>query len=703
MSSDNPTVNEALVNAKAVREEQEEKSSLRKLQKKLSNLVNNTADLLDDNVEMNKNIAKESKALITPMDFISGFSALRGPTIPNENVDKDITISYANVEPAISLEDTQKSVLNAISDLPKTFVTPFKYFAEKLNEVVFGIHETKLIADQTLETENRIYDIIAEQNEAIRTSILRGEGMDTPIFQPDLSFVDKLKVAIDESIKMMPNYAQVSLGLVGRAINFFVKLTAILIPFSKLLLGGVVLATVATMGTFAGEFEKTGKALKKLFDSGDLKEVGSNILNTFGSLAEDIADNFEWSDDFTELMQTFKDLKDNQIIPAFDYIINDVFKSFAEEMHHVFVDVLGPKFQAALDWFKEPGNINSITDGLKIVSDFVSDALIFFFGDLLPPILDSLGGLFKIAILAVKNLYKLAKIVIPPLATGLKELVTDVATTIGALADHLGDLFNAESFVEILMAVGDIATDLAIFVLNMVDNALTTLFKVLSLDKVIGLKDGESIVERIARFMGDVWNGITNKIDEFDAAVRKAFTDTYNDLSSFIESINPVTFIKEKIVALVDLLKDLIPSVDDIKAAIKDTIKSIPLIGETLHDTIYGEDPIEKASKKAVTIQEETKNPFNFDSRWNGSDGKNIHTENNMEDLMKSLSNLSDGLNNTPVIIQNNIAAPVAPQSSASTDSRVSGVARTTPQMTPSDRHLYGSNHLFGGDEGNGW
>jgi hypothetical protein len=708
MNEDNPSVSQALKNARKessandIRDRQEQRAIFKTLSDKIERM-SSTTEKLNKTVEKDpfnkETFVKSFLANKLNTDFISktiidkvqSFGAL---TKTPEKMFTPVSMDIVQQGPIIdnmtggfvdvSKEETQKQVLSSLKNLTNAFPEikrPFIYLSKKLFELKDITNHMSKTTDKSYTTELQIYNAITEQNESLKTLLLRQRVRELPDFSKmGLSYVDQLKMSmkdIMESVKevMIDSYkrntptliktslfgASKGFGIIGNLLAFVGRFAAILLPFKSLMVGGAALSMIYSMFDFTADFAKTSEALNKLF-TGGFSNIGENLINMFEAMQSDLGSMFEFSDKFNELISNIGDLVTNHIMPMFRAIYFDLLVRMADNIKMLFEKYIQPGVEAFNEWWNSSGPAD-IDRYITNFTDIFIDGLNILFRDILPPIFDLVTQAIK-AISPVlefigniaKELINSATIILPAVFRGFLRLFEDIIVFIQDLLPALKQIFAPESFGDFYMGIENLIGSLVKFIFNTVDNLVTFILDLLDLDQMMGLKEGETVVEGIARF----FRFIGDKIEGFFKSIRDSIVSIIDDGINFVVKYNPIDMLQKKIVELFQYISDMIPSMDDIVNIIRNGAKGLS-IPDWVINKVLGE---EKIKVSGVTDPNEK-----------------------VRDLYDTISQ-NDAQGATIVY---------APTTNTTNNSRrgngggrPSGTPRTTPEMNPSDRYILG-------------
>jgi hypothetical protein len=708
MNKDNPTVSESLKDmksAESIRDKQEQRSFFKDLTDKLDRVA-------DTNAKLNKNVEKDPfnketfvKSFLgnkINTDFISKtimnkiqsygslgkkpeklFTPVAMETINQGPILDNMTGNFIDV----SKEETQQQVLGALKNLTKAFpeiTKPFVYLSKKLFELKDITSHMSKTTDKTYDTELQIYSAITEQNEALKTLLLRQSGALPDFSKMNQTYLDKLKegmkdimtsvkeVMIDSYKKNTPSFIKTSLfgatktfGIVGQLLGFVSNFARILIPFKSLFIGGVAASLFYSMFEYIGDFTKTGEALSDLMNVNSLSDVLPLLKGVFEDLGSDLSNMFAFSDKFKELITNIGNLVTNHIMPAFRAIYFDVMLKLAESMQSLFENYIIPGVDKFNEWWNSSGPAD-IDKYITNFTDIFIDGLNILFRDILPPIFDiitraieTLWPVIEFISSIAKELIHSATIILPAVFNGFLRLFDDIIIFIQELLPALKQIFAPESFGEFFTGIENLLGSVGKFLLNTVDNLITFILDLLDVDQMMGLKEGETVLEGIGRF----FTFIGDKIEGFFKSIRDSIESMLNKGIDFVVKYNPIVMLKNKIVELFKVITDMIPSMDNIITMLRDGAKSLG-VSDWIIDKVLGE---EKATPLVIS---------------NDNVGRDAQDLKNMG-------------SNDPTVVVVPVATPSTPQPNHNRGrghaSTVSGVARTTPDMTPSDKRLYGT------------
>jgi hypothetical protein len=307
-----------------------------------------------------------------------------------------------------------------------------------------------------------------------------------------------------------------------------------------------------------------------------------------------------------------------------------------------------------------------LTDSLISFSYFVTDVLIFFFESVLPPILDTIGFAFRTAETAIRATTPAFVFIftemLPGLLRGIERQFTAIGDYIQNIIDDFAAIFNSENPIQFANSFTNVSVSLSGFVLSTIDNILSTIMDVFAIDDLLGVEDGTLVSEMLS----DLFSSLSEKFIDFVSNVRDAFVEKIDEITDYIMSLDPLELIIDKIQMFVNSIVDLIPTPADILNGIRGFVTDIPLIPDAVRDRLLGVGTVQASEiQSPATVVPGA-----------------IREIQAREELTRELNMII----NTP-------QTQVQPRQTPGI-SRPSGVPRTSPNMTPSDRVLYGFGEL---------
>lgn len=723
---DNPTVSQAL-EADKVRKKQEDRAFFKNLSEKLEKIeaVNSKLNTNIDKQQKSQDVIKDR---FDKASFIENFMKFyKGK---NNNLDQNFSpvemdevnkgkIIDGFIDDDVSKEDTQLKVLNGINNfhslLPEIY-KPLQYVSTKINSIYAEITKSNNLLETQIDKEDDIKFMMGEALEKMSSILLRSSGVSSEKegyndFEDSNTFYDWIKEKIGITIsktqdiilkgyeKHTPKMVKSTLSITSKSnkmmlkslggfmsfIGFFLKVIS---PFNKLFLAAGALSLIGSMFNYMGDFTNTAEKITNSFSEGfsgtsdaidklikaesgtfleNLKNViasfTSDFLSFFGigednksvlsssmaSVQSDILGMFEFSDKFKELISNVKNLFENNIIPLFNAIKVDLFGRIFE--------LIKPIVEEFNSWWSSSGPAD-LKSGFESVNNILIDSLNFLFTKILPPIFDTITAAVKTVMPVVETIGTIVKefisimtVVIPDIFQGVVRQFDNIVLFFQDVSKNLTKIFAPESFSEFFMGLEGLIGSVIKFALNTLDNIATTIFDIFNIDEWLGMKDGEKISEAIVRFFTFIGDSIEQTFADAKDWVLQSVDDLVSKVTGFFTSIF-----------------DLVPSIDDITAMIKNSIRSINIPGAGwLIDKISGKET--QVTPKAV------------------NDNLFSTNESRKNDINR-LKEYNDSNNVTNIVVSNNTTAASSGQQTVTR--RVAGQARTTATTTPSDKVLYG-------------
>jgi hypothetical protein len=723
---DNPSVSQAL-EADNVRKKQEDRAFFKNLSEKLEKIeaVNSKLNSNIDKQQQNQDIIKEK---FDKASFIENFMKLyKGK---KSNLDQNfspVEMSEVNKgkiidvggDDDISQEGTQLKVLNGINAfqtlIPEIY-KPLQYVSTKINNIYSEITRSNKLLETQIDKEDSIKFMMGEALEQISSILLRDSSMDNnnggEEFESKSTLYEWLKDKIINTIsktqdiiikgyeKHTPKMVKSTLSITAKSnkmmmnslggfmnfIGFFLKVIS---PFNKLFLGLGALSLIGSMFNYMGDFTSTAEKITSAFSEGfagtsdavdklikaesgtfleNLKGVissfASDFLSFFGiggenksilsstlsSVQSDILGMFEFSDKFKTLITNVKNLFENNIVPLMEAIKVDLFG-------RIFT-LIKPFIEKFNNWWNSSGP-QDLGIAFDKINNVLIDSLNFLFTKILPPIFDTITSGVKAVMPVVEAIGSIVKefidimiVVIPDIFQGVIRQFDNIVLFFQDITKNLVKIFAPESFSEFFSGLEGLIGSVIKFALNTLDNIATTIFDIFNIDEWLGMKDGEKISEAIMRFFSFIGDSIEQ---------------TFADARMWI--LNSVDEMIGKVTGFFTSIFDMIPSVADITAMIKNSIKSIDIPGSSwLIDKMFG-----KESQLTPTAMDS--NIFSTNE-----------TRKSDIDRLKNYNNQNSATNIVMAPTNNNVNAG----NQRNTTRRLVGNARTTASSTPSDKVLYG-------------
>lgn len=408
------------------------------------------------------------------------------------------------------------------------------------------------------------------------------------------------------------------------ALDGIMSLARILLPFKKFLIGGALGFAVLAI---AGFMMNSGK--------------------------------------FAELMTSLNDIWQNQLIPAWTYIV-DAGQQLATEIGRIWEQQFKPMIDDAIAWWNSEVSI-SFLDMVKGLTGFMADTVIFFFKNILPPALQMMGFAFKLAIGVIKEIWMFVSYLTPAFVSLFSNLVGDTVLYFQRLAEAFGNIFGENAdYSSIVLGITQLMDAIVLQVLNVFDSILTFFSDALGISNLVGLMPGEKISEGVTRLFDYLVGAVSGWVDTFVGYLQEAI--------QFWADYNPVLILTRKISEFVGYIVGLIPNGDQLKAMISDAIKEVPG-GDWILKNVFGSDtPTQDLSA------------LGGKAGLNSMD--NVETEQSkiLDAKIAALKEAvkADQANMQTIIVQDNSSKSVSGGSGGR--SRAVGNARTSPILTPQER-----------------
>lgn len=581
-------------------------------------------------------------------------------------------------------EETQQFVLKQIANTAqwiKSLFSPVSMLnsgIELVSSILSNMNQTLV---KSLVVDQGVIDSIKEQSEIFKSQLLRssvndgdGEVSNDKIIKSLDGIQQYVENEVNESLKENVKSGKKGikgisglfgfLGGIGANLNKLTGgvFTKIFSLFSKrlFLLTGVFGIAVSTFN-YLPKFEKTTKALSDIFTGNG--NIMDNIKNLFSAIFKDLGEMFTPTKKMVELGGELKKLWNDNIIPTFKYIVDEIFWPFVYTMKDVFVKDISPRLEKFISWLQGDGG-KDLSNGIKTVVDGIFDVLIFITKNIIPPLIDISTSIAKVLVPIVKFIFPFIRdtifTILDLLSSVLKNSAEGITNSIeafkkifsGNIIEGVSDLFSS-IFSGVLKMIDDIGT----FIVNIVSDFSKNLFG-FDIMQAIGMGEDESLFEFLSR-------GITtmvNSIKSWFSSVISSISGTIDHLKDFLHEINPIRIIQEKISNFIDTIFSIIPSASDIVDMVRSLAEKL-YIPDWVLNKIVG-----KAENKTVSQPD-------------------IQTSNITKNQISALTTNSTA---NVINIVNNSNQNITQQSSQTSARRVSGVARTTARTTPSDKILYG-------------
>jgi hypothetical protein len=559
------------------------------------------------------------------------------------------------------LEGITKSFNSSINGLKKEITKEYSLFeiiktglsaaVDILRHTIRILFSSDGLLGDLVKISKEQLELLKAGEEKAKTDFLRGDLDNEPpktLFQRlGESLSEKLSEAFEKNIMLGNTQAtNNTYRVVGGLFGFFGALTRTLLPFMGLIAGGAVIAVLLSSFEFFTEFERTGRAFEQLINGGLMNAI-PNLINLFTSVGEDLGGMVQTTERFDRLMSAIGAIFVNQLFPAMKY----------------FADLLSEIVISISDYLQGEGG-QQLTAALMDFANFVTDVLIFFFEDVLPPILNTIGFLFRTAEKTLRAMTPAFVFIFAEMFPGMLRAIESIFTDIFGFVDDtiasFTNLFNSDNPIQFASNYADLSSNLGGFLLSTFDNILTFFADIFTIDTALGFEQGTRVSEMLSYMMENIRDYINNFIHN----VTESFSTKINEAIEWITNIDPLNMIIDKIQSFITAIVDLIPTPRDIIDFIRSSIDEDSMIGGFILDKLSGLIP-----EASATVIEAIPND------------RPARTVAELE----AVRELTQQLNFTSIQAP---SAPSAPPSRGA--SRPSGVPRTTPRMTPSDRVLYG-------------
>ena len=660
--------------AKEIREDSKKIKSIEDILEKYGQSAKKTSDELGDLFTSQKNVDVQIIDKLNNFDKVFSLLTPKQPLLAKAEKADDIIVSKV---PIISTEETQLSVLDNIINLNKLFpeikdilkgsFANTKDFIKEIPSI--GSEFSNQLSELFGKGDNSVFSIMANQLTEIKELFIKADLDKKTKSQSPKVKKEEVKDSADLDQKKSGIIKLIS-GIFGSATSFlkpvlslFSGLVKIILPFRSLLVGGVFGLALVGFLNFIGDFTKTFDAISKLF-TGGFSNIIPNLVNVITSFFGDLSKSFEGSSKLSDLGKSLSDIFNKQLVPTFNYLVNDIFYPFVTEMANIFTNELAPRFKAVLDYINGPGG-KDIMDGVKVVGELIANGLVFLFKKVLPPALDIIGAIVKALVTVIKTIYPYVK----SLFTAIMDIDGIVLKVLAQFVIDFGksisEIFSADNWTDRLMGVVHLLNSISDGIFSFVKNSVDWLLQKFGINIDLGIGD-----KKLSQIIYDLTMGVFNKAVEIKDLVVSKFAAMFDEAVKYVTDLDIVGTIKTKLEAFSKAILDIIPSLEDIEKFIRDSAKSI-YGGEALVNMVLGEKastetnvavkPPEVSQERITTI-------------------KNI--ERGVEDKSKSSPTITS-INNT----NNSYARSKA--------GNVTGVARTTATSTPSDKKLYGGGGGF--------
>ena len=293
--------------------------------------------------------------------------------------------------------------------------------------------------------------------------------------------------------------------------------------------------------------EKAGPGVFGLLMSSPaaISGIVTSVLGLFGGLAgfltsvigaaafASVYAMFKHPEQLVDLLGAFGDLFSKVVIPAFEWIAKEIIPPLTVAFAGLMV---------AADYL------------LDNVGTFINKELTKFIGTDLPELLTFIGSI-------IDTLYK-----------GVKTWVLSMAGMFGVGPN--GDKGFLKNFFTMIFAIPDA-------MLEVISKFATQLITELGLSDFFGLKEGEGLYGRIKRF--------------FMEDIPKFAIDTFNSMIDLIHKLNPITLIEQKIRDFTEAIVNLIPTWQDIKKWVADSIPE--WVSDNIRDWILQKLDVENSEE----------------------------------------------------------------------------------------------------------
>lgn len=355
---------------------------------------------------------------------------------------------------------------------------------------------------------------------------------------------------------------------------------------------------------------------------------------------------------------------------------------------------IGPAFKYISDkvneWWNSGGESVFLTIG-----NFVNDVLIYTIGTALPAILNTIGRGFIDTVELLKGIGS----TVADLYNTSKTYLTEQFNTIFGFFG-VGP-YKDKGFVELIVklftnfhdmisstvkGVNDMVNNIAVFIINSIDNLLTGLLDLLGLSTLFG-EGPDTVFTKMGKLWNDFGAFVNSEIEKLSHSFTNLVLGTFNSIKNWIvqtvDKYNPLPMIEDKFMGIVKAIMSIFPSSEQLQAIIRKIIIATPG-GQWLWDNVINPTPYVDDERRLDDSLKQIQIIRNVDKNILGSLEDIDNSVETVGDVYKKFLSKGKNSGNTTnvTIIQDN-------KQSSSNQTVVSGGSggrpRGRPQTAPGD------------------